>query len=226
MNGEHPKPEPRSSNERVEEIELQRVYKLADHWYGESKRLQAELDRLSIGSRGNVWEEVRALRRALERIRDFRISAFRSHEQDQADMKSIARAALAMQQVETAGDDALLCEQCDSQEPLRTAICLGCWNKLAKEVIELRKQVRPAVEPEEARRQRFADGVLNETDRLTRLNASESPLEPDGMPVCVRNPTLHSWSVRGRIGSPLPEKLCENGCGLMWKNRLSENGES
>lgn len=36
-------------------------------------------------------------------------------------------------------DDGLLCEDCDSQEPLTTAICLGCWNKLAAEVIQLRK---------------------------------------------------------------------------------------
>jgi len=52
-----------------------------------------------------------------------------------------------MRQDETTGDNALLCENCDSEEPLKAAICLGCWNKLAQEVIELRKQIRPAVEP-------------------------------------------------------------------------------
>lgn len=41
---------------------------------------------------------------------------------------------------ETPDDDGLLCENtgCD-QGPLKAAVCLGCWNKLAAEVIELRK---------------------------------------------------------------------------------------
>lgn len=52
--------------------------------------------------------------------------------------------------------------------------------------------------------------------------ASENPLDDAGLPVCVNNPSLHSWSVRGRLGNPLPEQLCENGCGLMWKNRDSD----
>ena len=57
--------------------------------------------------------------------------------------------------------------------------------------------------------------------------ASENPLDDAGLPVCVNNPSLHSWSVRGRLGNPLPEQLCENGCGLMWKNRDSDqNGKA
>lgn len=52
-------------------------------------------ERLSIGSRGNVWEEVRALRRALTAIRDFRCSSFRTYQQDAEDMQSIARIALS-----------------------------------------------------------------------------------------------------------------------------------
>lgn len=52
--------------------------------------------------------------------------------------------------------------------------------------------------------------------------ASANPLDDAGLPVCVNNPSLHSWSVRGRLGNPFPEQLCENGCGLMWKNRDSD----
>jgi hypothetical protein len=52
---------------------------------------------------------------------------------------------------ETAGDQGLYCEQEHAHDPadgpMSAAVCLGCWNKLAQEVIELRKQVRPAVEP-------------------------------------------------------------------------------
>lgn len=66
----------RTSKQQVEETELlQRVYELVDHWYGESKRLQSELDRLSIGSRG--------------------------YQKDRDDMQSIARAVLAAQPDET-----------------------------------------------------------------------------------------------------------------------------
>lgn len=54
--------------------------------------------------------------------------------------------------------------------------------------------------------------------------ASADPLDDAGVPVCVNNPSLHSWSTRGH--NPLPEQLCENGCGLMWKNRNAENGRS
>lgn len=51
---------------------------------------------------------------------------------------------------ETAGDQGLYCEQEHAHDPadgpISAAVCLGCWNKLAQEVIELRKRVRPAVE--------------------------------------------------------------------------------
>jgi len=57
-------------------------------------RLQRELERLQIGSRGNVWVEVRALRAALAQIRDLRSSSFRTYKQDADDMRAIAAQAL------------------------------------------------------------------------------------------------------------------------------------
>lgn len=40
---------------------------------------------------------------------------------------------------------------------------------------------------------------------------------------CVPGCT-HSWTVIGNLGDPRPEQLCNNGCGLMWTDRFSENG--
>jgi hypothetical protein len=49
---------------------------------------------------------------------------------------------------ETDGDQGLYCEQESAHDPadgpMSAAVCLGCWNKLAQEVIELRKQVGAA----------------------------------------------------------------------------------
>jgi hypothetical protein len=72
----------------------------------ENERLRADLERLSIGSRGNVWEEVRALRSALDRIRGFRCSSFRSYKEDFDDIRAIAREALSdVRQGETSGEE-------------------------------------------------------------------------------------------------------------------------
>lgn len=72
----------------------------------EIDRLRADLERLSIGSRGNVWEEVRALRSALDRIRGFRCSSFRSYKEDLDDIRAIAREALSdVRQGETSGEE-------------------------------------------------------------------------------------------------------------------------
>lgn len=74
--------------------------------------------------------------------------------------------------VETDGDQGLYCEQESAHDPadgpMSAAVCLGCWNKLAQEVIELRKQVGAATicgHPECDN-----DSVLGECSR--------SPLEP------------------------------------------------
>lgn len=47
----------------------------------------------------------------------------------------------------------------------------------------------------------------------------------ESLPVCATNDALHSWSVKGHIGNPTPEQLCENGCGLMWKDRPAQKAD-
>jgi hypothetical protein len=49
--------------------------------------------------------------------------------------------------VETSEDDSLYCEQDETHGPLQAAVCLGCWNKLALEVIELRRSAEKANKP-------------------------------------------------------------------------------
>lgn len=55
---------------------------------------------------------------------------------------------------------------------------------------------------------------------LSRTGTERPAVKASG---CVPGCT-HSWTVTGRLGDPRPEQLCNNGCGLMWKDRFSENG--
>ena len=66
-----------------------------------------------------------------------------------------------------------------SDEDLKFLIRMETESKHHRAFVELWERRGSPLEPEETRRMRFADGVLNEIDRLTRLNAEngEAPHE-------------------------------------------------
>lgn len=169
------------------------------------------------------------LRAALKKIIDYDPGQFRPLEDE------IAIWRLATKALGPVSDDSSADETTDHEADLANQLQAvdSAYRDALKQIDALKARIPNGdyilvSDTEETYHKGFGQGLFATHDSVHAVEPSvvetpENPLDDTGNPVCVKNPSLHSWSTRGRLGNPLPEQLCENGCGLMWKNRASES---
>lgn len=129
------------------------------------------------------------------------------------------------------------CEFLDKQRAVKATRCPSCESGVPKVKADLHTDGTAswpcsAVEPSPVKA--IADQDPNE--RCGNCDVKRSLHDAGGVGSC-RNwraekasgcvpGCTHSWTVIGNLGDPRPEQLCNNGCGLMWTDRFSENGSA